>query len=494
MPDLQTRLLRMSLAAALLVASSATQPLSQTDPPERRLAALIPAIEKNLRENVIPFWFPRSVDTTHGGYAIHYGPKGEALEGGTKAIVTQARQLWLASRLLRSEYAVPGLREAADSGFRFLRDRLWDAEHGGFYWSVDPTGAKVLQPHKHLYGQAFGLYALSEYYLASGNGAALDLANRLFDLLESRAHDSTYGGYREFFARDWGAAPPGVNPYLGAPADLKLMNTHMHLMEAFTTYVRAGAGSRARERLSELVGIESQAVIRHEWMAGTDRHRPDWTPVLEASGPGATRVSYGHDVENIWLIADALRALGQPTAPYHGLFRGLFDAAMRHGWDAEGGGFFDSGLPGKPADRRAKIWWVEAEALVGSLAMFELTGDAKYADTFAKTWQFVDAKQTDWSSGEWHETIEPNGQPRRGNKAHPWKAGYHNGRALIESLERIHRIASERGITPRSARLPSGRSSAQGRTSSFGLFVHGCITVSCVRGPTPARARPPTDR
>jgi mannobiose 2-epimerase len=442
-PDGSRRRLRTAIAAALLAGVPATMLTSQPDSPARPLASLVPAIEKNLRENVIPFWFPRSVDTINGGFVVHYGPTGEALEGGTKAIVTQARQLWLASRLLRSAYGVPGLRDAADTGFRFLRDRMWDREHGGFYWSVDPTGAKVLQPHKHLYGQAFGLYALSEYYQASGSAEALDLANRLFDLLESRAHDSTYGGYREFFARDWGPAPPGVNPYLGAPADVKLMNTHMHLMEAFTTYVRAGAGTRARERLSELVAIESQAVIRHQWMAGTDRHHADWTPALETAGPG-TRVSYGHDVENIWLIADALRALDQPTAPYHGLFRGLFESAVRYGWDSGAGGFFDSGLPGQPADRRAKTWWVEAEALVGSLAMLEMTGDATYADTFARTWQFVDTKQTDWSSGEWYEAIEPTGQPRRGNKAHPWKAGYHNGRALIESLERIRRLTTPR--------------------------------------------------
>lgn len=437
------------LSALLLTVVSPEQPKAQSDPPARRLAALVPAIEKNLRESVIAFWFPRSVDTVHGGFTVHYGPKGEPLPGGTKAIVTQARQLWLASRLLRSAHAAPGLREAADTGFRFLRDRMWDAEHGGFYWAVDPAGAKVLQPHKHLYGQAFGLYALSEYYLATGNADALDLANRLFELLETRAHDRVHGGYQEFFAREWTAAPSGVNPYLGGTADLKLMNTHMHLMEAFTTYVRAGAGAVARERLAELVAIESHAVIRRQWMAGTDRHRRDWTPVLEDSGPGATRVSYGHDVENVWLIADALRALGQPTAPYHGLFRDLFDAAVRFGWDAESGGFFDSGLPGKPADRKAKIWWVEAEALVGSLAMLEMTGDAKYADIFARTWQFVNTTQTDWASGEWHEAIEPDGQPRRGNKAHPWKAGYHNGRALIESLERIGRLQRAAGAEPR---------------------------------------------
>ncbi len=421
-----------ALALALSIIGAAQEP-----PPAARLTALLPSLEKNLRENIVPFWFPRSVDREHGGYTVHYGPKGEPLAGGTKAVVTQARTLWLASRLMRSEFAQPGLREAADAGFRFLRDRMWDAEHGGFYWSLDPTGGKVLQSNKHLYGQAFGLYALSEYYLASGSPEALDLANRLFVLIERHAYDPRYGGYREFFARDWSDAPADAKSPLGAPADMKLMNTHMHLMEALTTYVRTGASILARERLAELVAIESQAVIRRDWNAGSDRHRRDWTPVLDGD---AARSSYGHDLENIWLIVDALQVLGQPTAPYHDLFRALFEYAMRYGWDAEAGGFFDSGLPGKPADRRAKIWWVQAEALVGAVTMFQLTGESRYADVFERTWAFADTVQTDWTSGEWHEAVQPDGRPRDGNKAHPWKAGYHNGRAMIESVDRIRAL------------------------------------------------------
>jgi mannobiose 2-epimerase len=413
---------------------------AQADTPAQRLAALVPAIEKNLRENVIPFWFPRAIDREHGGFTINHGPKGEPLAGGSKGIVTQARTLWLASRLLRSEYTQPGLREAADAGFGFLRDHLWDAEHGGFYWEVDPAGQKVLRGDKHLYGQAFGLYALAEYHLATGSLEARTLADRLFALLESRAHDAGHGGYREHFARDWSAAPAGANGYLGAPPDLKLMNTHLHLLEAFTTYVRAGAPLRARERLAELIAIETHAVIRQGWGASTDRHRRDWTPVLDAG----TRVSYGHDLENIWLVVDALRALDQPTSPYHELFRAVFDYALRHGYDEAAGGFVDSGLPGKPADRRTKIWWVQAEALVSAATMFELTRDPRYAEVFTRTWEFVNTKQTDWASGEWHEAIDPDGRPRGGNKAHIWKAGYHNGRALLESIERIKVLTTGR--------------------------------------------------
>jgi cellobiose epimerase len=414
---------------------------AQSESPVQRLAALVPALEKNLRANVIPFWFPRAVDRENGGYTVHYGPKGEPLSGGTRMIVTQARTLWLASRLLRSQFAQPAHREAADAGFRFLRDRMWDAEHGGFFWEVDPIGTKVLRPQKHLYGQAFGLYALSEYHLASGNPDAIALANRLFALVDERAHDDEYGGYREFFARDWSAPAANEKSPLGAPAAMKLMNTHLHLLEAFTTYVRAGAPPRVRERLAELVAIESQAVIRRGWMASTDRHRRDWSPVLDDP---TTRVSYGHDLENIWLVVDALRALDQPTAPYHDLFRGVFDSALKYGYDETSGGFFESGLPGKPADRRAKIWWVQAEALVSALTMFDLTRDTRYVDVFERTWRFVDSTQTDWTSGEWFEAVEPDGRPRATNKAHAWKAGYHNGRALIESVERIRLLNAPR--------------------------------------------------
>jgi cellobiose epimerase len=405
-----------------------------------RLAPLVPQIEKNLRENVIAFWYTRSVDRQHGGYIVHFGPRGEALDGGTKMIVTQARMLWLSSRLIRSALARPDFREAADRGFEFLRDRMWDRTHGGFYWEVDPSGKQIRRPHKHLYGQAFGLYALSEYYLATKRADAIALADKLFALLESKAHDDRYGGYREFFADTWGAPPAGEQPYLGGSVDQKLMNTHLHLMEALTTYHRAKPTPLARQRLQELVAIESQAVVRHGWVACTDRHRLDWTPILDGE---ASRVSYGHDIENIWLIADALRALGEPTAPLHGLFVELFGYSRKHGFDEMDGGFFESGLPGQHADRRRKVWWVQAEALVSALTMYELTGDPAYLDVFERTWQFVNARLTDWKHGEWHESIREDGQPQ-GNKAHQWKAGYHNGRALLESLERIKALSGEK--------------------------------------------------
>ena len=235
----------------------------------------IPRLEKVMQENIASFWYTKSLDRTNGGYTINFGPKGEPKGPGTKMIVTQARTMWLFARLARAGYGGDEYVEAAELGYRFLKEKMWDAENGGFYWEVDAAGNEKLNPRKHLYGQSFALYAISEYYLATGRQDVLDFATRFFNLLEEKSHDKTYGGYIEFFAEDWTPVPAGENSYMGAPAGMKLMNTHLHLLEAMTTFYRASKLPLARERLLELINIESNAVVRKEIGACTDKYDRD---------------------------------------------------------------------------------------------------------------------------------------------------------------------------------------------------------------------------
>jgi mannobiose 2-epimerase len=339
--------------------------------------------------------------------------------------------VWFFARMARAGYGDrKQMLEAADHGYRFLMDRMRDPRHGGFYWRVDAAGSKPLAPKKHLYGQAFALYALSEFAMASGRRDVRGAAVQLFELLEEKAHDRQHGGYLEYFNEDWTLPPPDETGYMSVGSDMKLMNTHLHLMEAMTSFYRATGLPLARERLIELVTIEGAAVVRHQWGACSDRHRRDWTPVLE--GPGI-RASYGHDLENIWLMEDALRAAGLPVQPWLGFFRNNFDYSMRFGWDARDGGFWDWGPLGKPAESRVKIWWVQAEALVSALTMYRLTGDAQYWNVFVKTWDFIERRMADSQNGEWWPQVDGKLKPS-GRKAHEWKAAYHNGRAMIECL------------------------------------------------------------
>lgn len=393
----------------------------------------LPRLEKILTENIAPFWFDKSLDREHGGYIIHFGPQGQSKGPGTKMIVSQARTVWLFARLARAGYGRTENLAAAAHGYKFLTEKMWDAEHGGFYWEVDAAGERQLKPRKHLYGQSFALYAMSEYYLASGREDVLSFATKFFHLLEEKAYDKVHGGYRESFEPDWTPTPAEENSYMGAPAGLKLMNTHLHLMEAMTTFYQASRLRVARERLIELIHIESNAVVRKTLGACTDKYDRDWTARLDGN---FARVSYGHDIENVWLLMEACDAAGLSNGPFMDLYETLWAYSLKYGYDQANGGFYYTGDFNRPADDREKSWWVQAEAIVSALRMYRATNDAKYLAVFEKTLAFVENEMVDWEHGEWHSSITPDGRAR-GDKANPWKAGYHNGRAMIECVEAL---------------------------------------------------------
>ncbi|HEU4387281.1 MAG TPA: AGE family epimerase/isomerase [Blastocatellia bacterium] len=392
----------------------------------------IPRLERILNENILPFWFSKSLDRANGGYTINFGPKGEPKGPGTKMIVTQSRMLWLFSRMARAGIQTKEALDAADLGYRFLTEKMWDRKNGGFYWEVDAAGTTKLSPKKHMYGQAFGLYAVSEYCRATGKKEALDFATGIFNLIESKSHDGTYGGYNESFNEDWSAVPAGDDNYMGGGlAGLKLMNTHLHLLEAVATFYRASRLPLARERLLELISIETNAVVRKSLGACTDKYERDWTPRLDRD---YARVSYGHDIENVWLVIDACEAAGISNYPLLDLYRTLWDYSLKYGYDSAAGGFFSGGAFDRPADDRTKVWWVEAEALESALYMYRLTKETKYLSIFEQTLGFIEKHQVDWENGEWHRDILSDGT-RRGDKADAWKAGYHDGRSMIECIE-----------------------------------------------------------
>jgi mannobiose 2-epimerase len=419
----------------LCVALLSGMAVSGADP-----ASYVPKLTMTLNENILHFWYPRSLDQKNGGYVIRFGPNGEDMAEGPKALVTQARMVWFFARMARAGFGDRAqMLEAADHGYRHLTTKMWDEKNGGFAWEVNATGTVKTRPKKHLYGQSFALYALSEYAMASRRKDVLDFAVRFFELLEQKAHDRKHGGYLEYFNEDWTPGAPGERGYMSVDSSVKLMNTHLHLMEAMTTFYRASKLPLARERLLELMTIESNSVVRKTLAACTDQYRLDWTPLLEGT---RARISYGHDLENIWLLADAADAAGVAVAPYLDLFRESFAYSMKYGWDARDGGFWYTGEFHQPASDKTKSWWVQSEVLVSALTMYKLTRDRQYYEIFEKTWDFLEKYQIDWKTGEWWTSVDDR-LKGTGAKAGPWKAAYHNGRAMIESIALLKTLRGE---------------------------------------------------
>ncbi|MFB6113656.1 MAG: AGE family epimerase/isomerase [Halodesulfurarchaeum sp.] len=409
----------------------------------------LPRLEENLTENVLDFWFPRSIDEEYGGFITSYDAEGEFAGTDHKQIVTQARMVWLASRLAREGFGEEYL-DIAEQGYEFLVEEMWDDEHGGFVWEVAPDGTTT-KPNRHLYGQSFGLYSLSEYARVTGEDEPAELAFELVDLLESEAKDEQYGGYVEYFEPDWTpitegrtyleAIEPDWSPKESGDAvldpTLKLMNTHLHLMEAFTTYYDVFGTDLGRERLQELLTINTNTVVRKRLGACTDKYEPDWTPKLDAEE--FRIVSYGHDLEMVWLAAAACDSLGLAPSLFVDLFETLWDYSLEYGYDDEDGGVYFYGGFEEPASFRIKAWWVQAEALTSAIKTYRLTGDSRYLDVFTALWDFIEEYQVDDVHGEWHSGVDEDGSPL-GRKGAVYKAAYHNGRALIESIAELKQL------------------------------------------------------
>lgn len=403
------------------------------------LFQLASKLETELHENIVDFWLPRCRDQEHGGYLVDFDPTGQFLDLDRKSLVVQARMLWFISRLISagietSVNSAQVLRQAADSGFQFLREKMWDESHGGFFWEVNRQGDKKTRVAKDAYGQAFALFGLSQYYLAVGDSAALGLANDLFQTIESKMHDDEHGGYIEYLERDWRSAPEGSGRYSDrTPAHLKTTNTHLHILEALTPYVALQSSPLGRERLVELIRIQTTSIMRKQHPSSYECFDRDWRPAASALNE---RIAFGHDLENISLLVEACAAAKVAEPPLHDLFRQVFDQVSSSGVDWKHGGVYLYGKVGEPSHRREKIWWVQAEALLCAIHLYRRFHDQRALAMFWLTWEFIDRELIDHEYGEWFEAIRPGGLSLR-QKGHAWKTGYHNGRALIGCVEML---------------------------------------------------------
>jgi mannobiose 2-epimerase len=402
--------------------AEATLPASQT------LASLRAGLRDELIEGILPYWMHRAVDERHGGFAGLIGEDGRQVPGAPKGGILNARILWTFSAAYRA-LGDPAYRAMADRAAVYLAAHLTDPTHGGMFWMVDAVG-RPLDDRKHVYAQAFAIYALAEHYRATGDEGSLRAAIAIFRLVEAHAHDAANGGYREAFDRRWVALDDVRLSDVDVNAP-KSMNTHLHLLEAYATLLRAWPDPLLRRRLSELVDLFAGTIVGGRAHA-QQFFEIDWTPV-------DAMISYGHDIETSWLMLDAADALGDAAlrARAKAPAMRLAASALSEGFDREHGGLF-TGIDSTGAKDADKEWWQQAEAIVGFVNAFAESGDDAYLEGARATWAFTRRYVRDAKGGEWHRRVSRDGQLRAGHeKVGPWKCPYHNARGCLEIMARV---------------------------------------------------------
>ncbi len=414
--------------------------------PKAIYARLATEMEAHLNTHIVNPWFPRAVDKERGGFIQDYSEDWTEKRDGFKTLVYQSRLTWMAAQVALS-YPEKAKEFIAYSnhGLDFLADKMWDAKNGGLYWSVDATGHPThdRDGEKHVYGISFGLYAASVNYKATKNPKALELAHKTFDWLNTHALDTKHGGY--FEALDAEGKPilrPSIDQFqpqtdhIGTRYGMKSMNTHIHLLEAFTAYNDIAPGTKGLDQLLKMIVLVKNRIAVEPGCLNKF-FNADWKPVPDLD-------SFGHDVETAYLLVESLSSEEAVDADTWELARHIVDHALAFGWDEQRGGFYDEGTTFRKVFENDKVWWVQAEGLNALLLMHEHYGskNPKYWNAFIKEWEFIQKYQVDAKHNGWISYLEPDGKPKPNQvKSDQWKDPYHQGRAVINSIERLKKMA-----------------------------------------------------
>jgi mannobiose 2-epimerase len=389
-------------------------------------------ISRHLFDFYLPFWCGPALDLKNGGWMGWLSNNLTPDRSRPKGLIVHARILWAFSAAYRVK-ADPLYKQMAERAFLFLMEKFWDPEHGGAFWRIDDAG-KMLEDDKKCYGQAFVIYALAEFYRAFGDPAVLTRAKELFDLIELHAHDAKYGGYLEVCRRDWSEAGNDARLSERDMNEKKSMNNHLHVLEAYTNLYRVWREPRVAERLRELIDLfparilDSRTKHLHHFFDAQWQVRSD-------------TYTFGHDIEASWLLCEAVEELGDEkrSKAVAAVVLQMAEAAFDEGLGADGALCYE-GRNGQIIDSGHECW-PQAEAIVGFLNAYHLSGDGKFLAAALRVWNYIENNLVDRRHGEWFWRINPDGLPdAKLPKVSEWKGPYHATRACLESIRRLDRL------------------------------------------------------
>ncbi|WP_428330420.1 AGE family epimerase/isomerase [Mucilaginibacter sp.] len=381
--------------------------------------------------NIMRFWADITPDEVNSGFYGKIDNDNQATANAPKGSVLNARILWSFAAAY-NHTGDENYLNVATRAYEYINAHFIDAEQGGVYWSVDYKG-NALDTKKQVYAIAFTIYALSEFYSASGIMAAKQKAVDLYRLLVEKSYDHVKTGYFEAFTKNW---QPIDDLRLSAKDanEKKTMNTHLHVLEGYINLFRIWPDQGLKQQIETLLNNFFDHFIDQQTNHLSLFFDEDWKSKSDL-------ISYGHDIEATWLLLEAAEAIGDAymIEKIKQISIPIANATIK-GLDTDGGLWYEY----EPAEDhliKEKHWWVQAEAMVGFFNTWQIAGDEKYLDIAIKNWDFVKHKILDKTKGEWFWGIEGDGGLMENqDKAGLWKCPYHNSRACMEIIKRITKL------------------------------------------------------
>lgn len=388
---------------------------------------------KTEAQSILAFWEKYAPDPNGGFYGLvdaDLKPHPDA----KKHIVLNARLIWTfaaAYKVLEKTSYMEMAKRARD----YVMEYFIDKEFRGAFWELNPDGT-IYDPTKRTYGEAFTIYGLAEYNDIFKDETVLQQAINVYERLENYAYDNRNEGYYEALTRDWKFSRQtqvsDINPY---KAVVKTMNTHLHVLEAYTTLYKIWPNLGLKDRLYQLVEIMINKIINHNTWHFNLFFDEQWNSIDSV-------VSYGHDIEGSWLLWEAAEALDDDKlkARVEPISVNMAEAVFKEGWHENGGIVNEVSSEGIIDSHR--VWWVQAEAVVGFFNAWQLTKEPKYLDAAKRVWVFINRELIDHTNGGWFPFALSD--EKKVNRIDGWTCPYHNVRMCLEIMRRVEGIQDGR--------------------------------------------------
>ena len=399
---------------------------------KKDLEAFQKRVRSELYDNIIPFWQKHTVDEEFGGFAGHAGRDLVKDKHAGKGLILNARILWTFAAMYRFD-ADPKHLELAKRAYDYLNRYFWDNQFGGVFWQVDYRG-QCVDDSKKIYGQAFYIYALAEYYLATNDAGALDRANEMFGFIERHSFDKANTGYFEICNRDWTIAE-GARLSNKDMNEKKSMNNHLHVIEGYTNLYRCEHKPKVGEKILGLIDNFTRHIIDRKTFHFNHFFDDTWRPKSDS-------YTFGHDIEGSWLLYEAAEILEKPalSKKVAEVALEMAEVALKEGLDKDGGLLYEG--RGGQIINSDKEWWPQAEAVVGFLNAYQLSGKEYFLQAALNSWDFIERKIVDREGGEWFLKVSRDGSPDlKDPKVSEWKCPYHNTRTCLETIHRLKAIS-----------------------------------------------------
>jgi mannobiose 2-epimerase len=377
---------------------------------------------------ILEWWIHYSKSESNKAFYGHVDNFNKPDKTAPISLVLISRLLWTFSSAYKY-LRYPSYLNFANDVYEYLIENFYDATHSGMYWSIFPDGS-VNSSIKKAYGNAFSLYGLAAYYDISKNNDVMDLCIELFETIENQFKDKEYSGYIESLARDWSTIED-VRLSEKDQNAIKSMNTHMHILEAYTQLHSISKSEKVKESIGQLLTLFEKNIIDPSSFQQHLFFNNNWDII-------STQISYGHDIEAAWILYEASKEIkdkskittfevmavsmsnivAETTSPDGAIYNEFDKHTGKISYDID--------------------WWPQAEAMVGFFNAYQISGDNYFLKKSIASWNLIKSKFVDTENGEWFWGYTNEGVLLNREKAGFWKCPYHNSRSCMEISRRIN--------------------------------------------------------